>query len=85
MLKINGNTDGEIQLVCKDCFYAVPMKTGIVGRFAAECRRSPPQVILVQGSPVILWPVVTDNPIMYCFEFKPSVDKNFFNEKGEKN
>lgn len=70
MNKINGDKDGETQLICKDCYFAVPMKTNIVGRFAAECRRLPPQVILVQGAPVILWPVVTDRAEMFCFEFK---------------
>jgi hypothetical protein len=71
MQKINGDkAEGDIQLLCKDCFFAIQTPSNIVGRFTAECRRFPPHVILIQGNPVILWPVVSDDPKMFCFEFK---------------
>lgn len=74
MNKINGDkTEGEIQLVCKDCAFAIPQKSNIVGKFFAECRRFPPEMLLIQGHPVIAWPVLSDAETMFCFEFKSKV------------
>jgi hypothetical protein len=74
MEKINGDkTEGEVQLVCKDCYFAIRSPSNIVGRFIAECRRFPPQVVLIEASqryPVVSWPVVSDDPKMFCFEFR---------------
>lgn len=63
-------------LNCKNCMFAIPKKGTIIGKFLAECRRFPPQVLSIHDTPVILWPIVSDNPGMYCYEFSEGGKEN---------
>jgi hypothetical protein len=63
-------------LNCKNCMFAITKKGTIIGQFLAECRRFPPQVLSIHDTPVILWPIVSDNPGMYCYEFTEGEKEN---------
>jgi len=41
-----------------------------IGQEAAECRRFPPSIMIIQGHPVISWPVVNKDPRLFCGEWK---------------
>lgn len=63
------NNKAKEILNCKNCAFALPKKGTMIGQFIAECRRFPPQILLIQNAPVISWPIVSDNPSMFCYEF----------------
>jgi hypothetical protein len=66
----------EKDLNCKNCMFAIPKNGTMIGQFLAECRRFPPQVLSIHDTPVILWPIVSDNPGMYCYEFTEGGKEN---------
>jgi hypothetical protein len=63
--------ENEEKPACGSCFYALKMSnTMAIGQEAAECRRMPPSIMIIQGHPVISWPVVNKDPRLFCGEWK---------------
>jgi len=59
---------------CGSCFFAIKNKNPMaIGHESGECRRFPPQIVLVQGTPVISWPIVNNDPRLYCGEWKERI------------
>ena len=68
----------EVTLTCKSCRHAIKHTNGMaLGKWVAECRESPPQVIAVttgQGINIsTLWPVVSDSPAFYCSKHEKTI------------
>lgn len=57
---------------CKNCDFAIPKNTGLVGRWFAECRRFPPKPDVISNGPQTIFtsqfPVISDGPEFYCGE-----------------
>ena len=71
MVKLN-----EEERKCCSCRWAEKITNKMaIGQSAAECRRFPPQIMLIQGHPVVAWPVVNNDPRLYCGEWKPKTEE----------
>lgn len=58
------------EIKCKNCYFASKASGDLIGVWHGQCRRFPPQVIIVNNVPVITWPIISDSPDMFCHEFK---------------
>jgi hypothetical protein len=56
---------------CGSCFWAIPQNNQMaIGQLSGECRRFPPCILMVQGRPVISWPIVNADERLFCWEWK---------------
>jgi hypothetical protein len=64
---------------CKECRFAIILKTQVIGQWVGQCRRDPPTPLLIpQGNNVGVtsaFPAVSENDYCFRYEFKSEIDK----------
>lgn len=59
---------GENTENCRSCRFAVPVDSAFIGLWSGECRKNPPQLILTERGPALVFPTVPER--LYCFSWE---------------